>query len=51
VPFEFAPRIRDQLRFRDELQDKIDEYHRVTASRPFDPAAYGTFLSVGPERY
>ena len=22
---EFAPRIRDQLRFRDELQEKIDE--------------------------
>src|SRR5438105_1557109 len=41
---EFAPRIRDQLRFRDELQEKIDEYHRVTASRPFDPAAYGSFL-------
>ncbi|MGH6820360.1 MAG: hypothetical protein ACREDU_05795, partial [Methylocella sp.] len=35
---DFAPRIRDQLRFRDELQEKIDEYHRVTASRPFDPA-------------
>src|ERR1700731_5233988 len=41
---EFAPRIRDQLRFRDALQEKIDEYHRVTASRPFDPAAYGNFL-------
>ncbi|MFZ0494602.1 MAG: malate synthase G [Methylocella sp.] len=41
---EFAPRIRDQLRFRDELQEKIDEYHRATASRPFDPAAYANFL-------
>ncbi|MDQ6869567.1 MAG: malate synthase G, partial [Pseudomonadota bacterium] len=40
----FAPHIRDQLRFRDELQEKIDEYHRATASRPFDPAAYGNFL-------
>ena len=36
---EFAPRIRDQLRFRDELQEKIDEYHRATASKPFDPAS------------
>jgi len=35
---KFAPRIFDQLRFRDELQEKIDEYHPVTASRPFDPA-------------
>jgi malate synthase len=34
----FAPRIRDHLRFRDELQEKIDAYHRVTASRPFNPA-------------
>jgi malate synthase len=41
---KFAPRIRDQLRFRDELQEKIDQYHHVTASRPFDPAAYGSFL-------
>jgi hypothetical protein len=31
---KFAPRIFDQLRFRDELQEKIDEYHRG----PFDPA-------------
>ena len=41
---KFAPRIRDQLRFRDELQEKIDEYHRATASRPFDPASYHDFL-------
>jgi len=26
----FAPRIRDHLRFRKELQEKIDEYHHVT---------------------
>jgi len=35
---EFAPRIRDQLRFRDELQEKIDEYHRQHVGqnrRPF----------------
>ena len=41
---EFAPRIRDQLRFRDELQAKIDAYHRLTATRPFDPASYHDFL-------
>ena len=40
----FAPPIRDQLRFRDELQEKIDAYHRVTASRPFNPAEYESFL-------
>jgi malate synthase len=40
----FAPRIRDQLRFRDEVQEKIDAYHRVTASRPFNPAEYEGFL-------
>ncbi|MGH6863756.1 MAG: malate synthase G, partial [Methylocella sp.] len=41
---EFAPRIRQQLRFRDELQARIDDYHRATASRPFDPADYERFL-------
>src|ERR1700732_3929549 len=41
---KFAPRIRDQLRFRDELQAKIDAYHRLTATRPFDPASYHDFL-------
>src|SRR5579883_1269202 len=42
--FEFAPAIRAQLRFRDELQAKIDEYHRTTATKPFDPAGYERFL-------
>jgi malate synthase len=41
---EFAPRIRQQLRFRDELQARIDEYHRANATRPFDPADYERFL-------
>lgn len=41
---EFAPTIRSQLRFRDELQAKIDEYHRITATMPFNPADYGNFL-------
>jgi malate synthase len=40
----FAPRIRDQLKFRDELQEKIDAYHRATASQPFNPAGYESFL-------
>lgn len=40
----FAPQIRAQLRFRDELQEKIDEYHRSTATMPFNPAAYARFL-------
>src|SRR5262245_12807428 len=40
----FAQRIRDQLRVRDELQEKIDEYHRITATMPFNPAAYAKFL-------
>ncbi|MBO0733343.1 MAG: malate synthase G [Methylocapsa sp.] len=41
---EFAPRIREQLKFRDELQEKIDEYHRVTATMPFNPARYAKYL-------
>jgi malate synthase len=41
---DFSPRIREQLRFRDELQEKIDDYHRVNATRPFDPAHYEAFL-------
>ena len=41
---EFAPRIRDQLKFRDDLQEKIDGYHRATASQPFNPADYENFL-------
>jgi malate synthase len=40
----FAPRIRHQLRFRKELEEKIDEYHRTTATMPFNPAAYAKFL-------
>ncbi len=40
----FAPRIRDQLKFRNELQEKIDEYHRTTGTMPFNPAGYAKFL-------
>jgi malate synthase len=42
--YEFAPRIRQQLRFRDELQARIDDYHRATATKPFNPADYERFL-------
>ena len=41
---EFAPRIRDQLRFRDELQNKINDYHRKTGRQPLNPADYESFL-------
>ncbi|WOJ90496.1 malate synthase G [Methylocapsa polymorpha] len=41
---DFAPRIRDQLRFRGELQEKIDQYHRAHAREPHDAAAYEAFL-------
>jgi malate synthase len=40
----FAPRIKSQLRFREELESKIDAYHRSTATMPFNPAAYARFL-------
>jgi len=41
---DFAPRIRDQLRFRSELQEKIDQYHRAHAREPHDATAYEVFL-------
>jgi malate synthase len=44
----FAPRIRDQLRFRDELQEKIDEYHRVFAAMHLAPI--GDLADVGSLR-
>lgn len=40
----FAPRIKSQLRFREELEAKIGAYHRATATMPFNPAAYARFL-------
>ena len=40
----FAPRIREHLRFRDELQDKIDRYHKDHAAQSFDMAGYEAFL-------
>jgi len=32
----------------DYMQEKIDDYHRVTAGRPFDPAAYIGYLIPEP---
>ncbi|MCB5174065.1 malate synthase G [Microvirga lenta] len=41
---EFAPRNRNLLAVRDDLQGRIDEYHRSRAGRAFDPAEYEAFL-------
>ena len=41
---EFAPRNRDLLERRDELQAKIDEWHVNRAGQAHDAAAYRAFL-------
>ena len=41
---DFSPRIRDQLRRRDDLQARIDAYHLVHRGKPFDMAGYDAFL-------
>ncbi|SFK23780.1 malate synthase G [Methylocapsa palsarum] len=41
---DFAPRIREQLKVRDELQEKIDAYHRARLGQPTDLAEYESFL-------
>ncbi|GEO13927.1 malate synthase G [Microvirga aerophila] len=41
---EFAPRNRELLQHRDQLQNKIDEYHRSQGSKAFDRAGYESFL-------
>ncbi|MBM6592843.1 malate synthase G [Microvirga pudoricolor] len=40
----FAPRDRELLKVRDELQAKIDAYHRERKGRPLDMAEYERFL-------
>ena len=40
---DLAPRNRELLEFRDELQSKIDAWHHENPA-PFDPAAYKAFL-------
>src|SRR5215203_2618552 len=41
---ELAPRNRGLLELRDQLQARIDEYHRTKAGKPFDAAGYERFL-------
>jgi malate synthase len=41
---EFTPKLEEHLRFRDELQSMIDRFHRLNATRPFDPARYEAYL-------
>src|ERR1700727_3805043 len=40
-----APRNAELLRRRDELQAKIDAWHRQNSGPGFDPAKYKSFLS------
>ncbi|MCZ8183811.1 MAG: malate synthase G [Beijerinckiaceae bacterium] len=40
----FAPRNRELLAARDQLQAKIDSWHADRAGKPFDAAAYEAFL-------
>ncbi|MGO9673600.1 MAG: malate synthase G [Methylocella sp.] len=40
----FSPRIRDQLRLRDDLQARIDAWHLVHRGKPIDMAGYEAFL-------
>ena len=41
---ELGPENRRLLARRDDLQEKIDEYHRQRGDRPHDPKEYGEFL-------
>ncbi|MGD9793279.1 MAG: malate synthase G [Acidimicrobiia bacterium] len=41
---EFAPRNRDLLARREQLQSLIDQWHRDRAGKPFDVAEYEAFL-------
>ena len=41
---DLAPRNRALLARRDELQGRLDAWHRARAGRPWDPAAYRAFL-------
>ncbi|MBH0121799.1 malate synthase G [Rhodococcus sp. CX] len=44
VIHDLAPRNRELLAIRDDLQSKIDTWHRDRAGQPHDPAAYKAFL-------
>ena len=41
---DFVPRNRELLKIRDEMQQKIDDYHRSRAGKPIDEAEYNAFL-------
>ena len=41
---DFAPRNRELLARREELQEKIDAWHRARTGQPHDAAAYKAFL-------
>jgi malate synthase len=41
---DFKPRIEEQLRFRDDLQGKLDAWHKIHSTKSFDMAAYEAFL-------
>jgi malate synthase len=41
---DLAPRVKDALKLRADLQDRIDAYHADPANSPLDPAAYEAFL-------
>ena len=42
---DLAPKNRALLKKRDELQARIDDWHRTRRARPFDLAAYKAFLA------
>ena len=42
---DLAPRLKEMLAKRDELQAKIDDYHRSRRGQPLDAAHYLTFLA------
>jgi malate synthase len=45
IVHDLAPRNRALLKKRDELQAKIDAWHRARRAKPFDPAGYKAFLA------
>jgi len=44
IVHDLAPRNRQELQRRDQLQRDIDSYHRMHRGQPHDPAGYKAFL-------